>query len=153
MSDRDSGVGRYRDRAGHAGNYLDRDTGPDARKRFFAAAAEHERVAALEPDHAVPGLGALHDQRVDLVLGQPVRAWRLACLDDLHVRVEFSQDVVRAKPVGNHDVGLAEQTAAEHGDQAWVARTAADQRDTALARLAAMPSHREFTPGKLVADR
>src|SRR5687768_15358709 len=36
--------------------------------RFFAAAAEDERIAALEPDHALSLARELDDQRVDVLL-------------------------------------------------------------------------------------
>ena len=36
---------------------------------LLAAAAEHVRVAALEPDHELPGRGPLDQDPVDLLLG------------------------------------------------------------------------------------
>ena len=46
---RDARVGRRRDRAGDAGHDLEGDARGEARLRLFAAAPEHERVAALQP--------------------------------------------------------------------------------------------------------
>ncbi len=91
MRDRDARVGRDRDRAGDAGYDLERHAGPDAGQRFFAAAAEHERVAALEPDHALAGQRPGDDELVDLRLGQVVCVRLLARVDDLDVRVKLSQ--------------------------------------------------------------
>ena len=44
------------------------DPGRGQRLRLLAAAAEDERVAALEPDDAAPGARALDHQRLDLLL-------------------------------------------------------------------------------------
>ena len=52
MRDRDAGVGRHRHRGAHAGHDLERNPGRRERFGFFAAAPEHERVAALQPDDA-----------------------------------------------------------------------------------------------------
>ena len=38
-------------------------------QRLLAAAAEHERVAALEPHHAAAGAGVLEQERVRVLLG------------------------------------------------------------------------------------
>ena len=46
---RDAGGGGTRQRAAHAGHDLDRDARLAAREHLLAAAAVHERVAALEP--------------------------------------------------------------------------------------------------------
>ena len=48
MGDRDAGVGGRRHTGGHAGHDLERHAGLDQRLRLLAAAAEDERVAALE---------------------------------------------------------------------------------------------------------
>src|SRR5258705_328382 len=40
------------DRRTDAGHHLERDAGHRERERFLGAAAEHERIAALEADHA-----------------------------------------------------------------------------------------------------
>ena len=50
----------------------------DAGQDLLAAAAEHERVAALEPHDAVAGPGALDEHGVDLGLRQGVRV-RATC--------------------------------------------------------------------------
>ena len=59
VGDRDPGIGGNRDRAGHARDDLERHTSADACQRLLAAPAEHERVAALEPDHAAAGQRAV----------------------------------------------------------------------------------------------
>ena len=47
----------------HAGHDLVRDAGGLERERFFAAAAEHERIAALQPHDALAAArGADHER-------------------------------------------------------------------------------------------
>ena len=50
MGDRNAGRGRHRRERRDAWDDLDRDAGLLQRQRLLAAAAEHERVASLEPD-------------------------------------------------------------------------------------------------------
>ena len=73
MGDRDPGVGGRGDPGGDAGDDLELDPGRGQRLGLLAAAAEDERVAALEPDDAAPGPGALDHQRLDLA---PARSRR-----------------------------------------------------------------------------
>ena len=65
---RDAGQLRRRDRGGHARHDLERNPGRRQRQRFFAAAAEHERVAALEPDDALALPRGADHQPVDRLL-------------------------------------------------------------------------------------
>ena len=51
MGERDAGVGRRGDGGGHAGHDDERHAGGDQRLGLLAAAAEDERIAALEPHH------------------------------------------------------------------------------------------------------
>ena len=51
MGDRDARVGGRRDARGDAGNDLEADACLGQRLGLLAAAAEHERVAALQPHH------------------------------------------------------------------------------------------------------
>ena len=78
---------------------------------LLAAAAEQERVAALEPDHAAAALGLLDEDPVDLVLRHGVVARGLADVDDLDVGGELVEQAARAEPVGDHDVGLGQSAA------------------------------------------
>ena len=50
VGDGDPRGGRRRGRARHAGHHLHGDAGRRAREHLLAASAEHERVAALQPD-------------------------------------------------------------------------------------------------------
>ena len=50
------------------GHDLERNPGRRERQRFFPAAAEHERVAALEADHAPAAARGANQQPVDDLL-------------------------------------------------------------------------------------
>ena len=62
VRDRDAGVGGRGDAGRHAGHDLERDAGLAQHERLLAAAAEHERVAALEAHDAPPGARVLEQQ-------------------------------------------------------------------------------------------
>ena len=53
VRDRDAGVGEAADAGGDARDDAERHAGLDQRQRLLAAAAEHEGIAALEPQHAL----------------------------------------------------------------------------------------------------
>ena len=78
--------------------------------QLFEPATEHERVAALEPDHPLSGLCAFDEQRIDLVLGQRVRVRCLARIDDLDCRVELVEQRL-GQPVDDDDVGFGQELA------------------------------------------
>ena len=63
MRDRNAGEGRRRNRARHARHDVERDAGVDERRGFFAAAPEHERVAALQPHDASSALSPRESSR------------------------------------------------------------------------------------------
>ena len=69
MSHRDAGRRRHGEGAGHPGHHGHRNARGRTGQHLFAAAAEHVRVAALEPDDGVPGPGPVDQDLVDLVLG------------------------------------------------------------------------------------
>ena len=97
---RDAGVRRGRDRAGDAGHDLEGDPGVDERLGLLAAAAEHERVAALEPHHPPARLRVLDQLRVDLLLARRRAGPRgLADVDHLGVR-HAGGAASRGRPAG-----------------------------------------------------
>ena len=57
MGERNAGTRRTAQRRGDAGHDLDGDAGCGQRLDLLAAAAEHERIAALQPHHALAGAG------------------------------------------------------------------------------------------------
>ena len=107
VGDRDAGVGGRADGAGDAGHDLERDAGRGERLGLLAAAAEHERVAALQPhDASRPVRPALDEQRVDLVLGE-VDLARAPCPPTMQLGAggrEVEQRR-RRQPVVHDDVG------------------------------------------------
>src|SRR5690606_32419748 len=125
----DTRRGGHGDGAGDAGHDGDGDAGAGAGDHLLAAAAEHERVAALEPDHELAFSGAVHEQPVDLLLRQGPAVGDLGGVDQLDVGGELVEQGAGRQPVGHDHVGLGQELAAAHGDQAGVARAAADEGD------------------------
>ena len=71
VGDRDPGVGGGGDPGGDPGDDLELDPGRAQRLALLAAAAEDERVAALEPDDAPARPRRLDQPLVDLLLRRP----------------------------------------------------------------------------------
>ena len=80
---RHAGVGRDAERRGDAGNDLEGDAGIGQRFGFFAAAAEDERIAALEAHHVPAAARALDEHGADFFLGEGVGGFLLADVDAL----------------------------------------------------------------------
>ena len=131
---RDPGRSRDGDSARDARHDLDGDTVLDAVQRLLATPAEDEGVAPLEADDPSPATGVLDDDRVDLVLGHGVPVSVLADVDDLDARAQGVEQLGRAEPVGDDDVGLGEQVPAPDRDEVGRARPAADEGDVADGR-------------------
>ncbi len=139
---RDAGGRGHRHGGRDPGHDLDRDAGRDASDGFLAAAAEHVRVAALEPDHPLAFAGPLDQHVVDLLLRQGMRVRRLPGFDDLDVGLELRQQPARAESVDDDDVRLGEQPTAAHRDQPGVARPTTDERDPSGRQRAARPDRK-----------
>ena len=86
------------------GHHLDVDTGPTQGLGLLAAAAEHERVPALQPHHPASGPGPVDEEVVDLGLqaGLP-RA--LADVDPLGGRRGQVEQLGGDEPVVDDDLG------------------------------------------------
>src|SRR3954468_2985084 len=91
MGDRDPRECGRRDRGADARDDLVRDTRGLERERLFAAAAEHERIAALEANDAVAALRRTDQQRVDAVLIDRRTPGALADEEPLRLRRELEQ--------------------------------------------------------------
>jgi hypothetical protein len=96
---------------------------------LLAAAAEDERVAALQPDHAPTLQREPHEQRVDLVLRQRVPGARLADVDQLRIAACEVEDVGTDEAVVDDDVGLRDQPRRAQRQQIRISRTGADEMD------------------------
>ena len=73
---------------GHAGHDLERNAGVGQRFGLFAAAAEDERIAALEAHDGEAAARALDQHGADLVLGEGVGGFLLADVEAFGVRAE-----------------------------------------------------------------
>ena len=101
------------------------------RERFFAAAAEHERVAALQPhDAAAAARGADH-QRVNRRLRHRMAAGALADVEALRA-ARVAQDPVVDQRVVEHEVGGAQPRDRRARQQPGIAGPGADERDMSL---------------------
>jgi hypothetical protein len=115
------------DRAGDSRHDLDRDTGRQAGLDLLAAAAEHERVATLEPDDGPPRLGVFDEQRVDRLLRREPAARDLPHVDDLDVRAQPLERGQRSQPVDHDDISLGEALDAAERDQPRVTGAPSNQ--------------------------
>ena len=127
MSDRDSGRGRDRERAGDSRHHIDRHTCRTAHGDLLAAPAKDERVATLEAHHPATGLRVLDEQSIDLVLRHRMSARCLADVQDQHAGREFVQDRPRREPVADHHIGRRQFPASTQRQQIGITRPAADQ--------------------------
>ena len=130
MRDRNAGEGRRRDRRAHARHDLERDPGRRERQRFFAAAAEDERVAALEPHDRLPARAARIISRwMDScrTCGRPARLpTKKRCADGASASVAASTSASYSTRSAS-----ARRSAALPRQQIGIAGPGADQRDEA----------------------
>ena len=116
------------------------------------AAAEHEGIAALEPDHRAPEARLLDQAGVDLALGETVAARALA---GEHAQRSgwrlIEQDRVDEAIVDDH-VGGPENLEPAHGHEPGVARTRADEIDASLTHQASIRPTRDSAPAGRAPD-
>ena len=122
-----AGAAKADDTPGHD---LERHAGGLERERFFAAAAEHERIAALEA-HDAPAAPRGADQRADdRVL--PHRLGAASTADEDPLRALGQRDCGgRHQRVVEHEIGFGEPARRPARQQLGIAGTGADQRDEA----------------------
>jgi hypothetical protein len=149
---RDAGRGRAGGRRGQPGDDGHRHPGCHAREPLLATPAEHERVAALQPDDALAGQRALDEHRVDLNLRQVLSMRGLATVDHLDVGGQRVEQVARREAVDDHDVSVRDEAATAHGDELRIARPATDQHHLA-ARRRTLPPDRQFAQFERGRDR
>ena len=129
VGQRQAGVGRRPQRRRHAGNDLVIDAGLGQRFRLFAAAAEHERVAALEADHAPAGAGRLDHLQMDAGDALGMAAGQLIDADQLRLFRRVFQQTGGHETVVQNQIGLGQALDGAEGEQTGVARPGADQGD------------------------
>ena len=120
---------------GDAGDDLDLDAGIAQGCELFAGAAEHERIAALEPHHGLAGARALDHQLLDLVLRDAVVALRLADRDQLDLAAGMFEHASAGEPVVENDIGGFQRAHRLQRQQLGIAGTGADEKHAALRGL------------------
>ena len=129
MRERNAAVGGDSQRRGHARNHFERDARFNQRFHFLTAAAEDERVAALQPNDREPAPRALDHHGADLFLREGVHGFLLADVDALAILAREIEQVLVGKMIVEHGVGEGEQLAALPGDEVRVARAGSNQID------------------------
>ena len=131
MGQRDAGIGGAGDGGGDAGHHFVADAVRTQRLQFLAAAAEHERVAALQPHHALAGLRERDQLRIDLGLRVAAVAGMLADADAFRIATRQLQHLVADQAVVQDHVGFVQHAQCAQGQQAGIAGAGTDQRDRA----------------------
>ena len=125
--------GERRKPGGDAGNDAEGDARRRQRHRLLAAAAEHEGIAALEPQHALPGARQRDQPLADIGLDRRRLAAALAGKFEPRLRSGQRQDALIDQRVVNDDVGLRQAGQRIEREQARIARPGAGEPD--MARL------------------
>ena len=132
VCDGDSRRGRNGDARRDAGHGFAAHARFAQREKFLSAAAEHERVAALEPHDALALEPEAHEQRVRLVLRHGVAAAALA--DRILFRAVRQREERGVEQVVVHDgVALLEQRAPALRDPLRAAAARADEVNASFA--------------------
>ena len=147
---RDAGVAGHTAGRGDARHHLERRCRGGQRLHLLAAAAEDERVAALEAHHLLAFARQSHQQRVDFLLRHAVVVALLADVDALGVGGRSGQHLGRHQVVVDDDVGLREQSRGAQRQQFGVARAGADQVTPCRRRGGAIMAGRSTTAFMLV---
>jgi hypothetical protein len=86
-----------------------RNAGGAQMLELFAAASEHERIAALEPHHALAGARRLHQAAVDLLLADAALPATLADEHALGLAARPVEHVLGHQLVVEDDVGILQR--------------------------------------------
>ena len=114
MGQRDAGVGEAADPGCDPRHDPERHAGRGQRERLLAAAPEHERIAALETQHAQAGARELDQALVDPELRRSRPSGALADRLEARGRAGERQDLRRHQGVVQDDVGAGRA----HGQRA-----------------------------------
>ena len=129
VGDGNARVGGRGDRAGDTGHHFERHARGAQRLGLLTTTAEHEGIAALEPDDGRAGATALDEQGVDLGLRHRNPPRRLAHVDPLGGRGREVEQPGVGEPVVDHDLRARQQLRAAHGQEAGITGTRADEID------------------------
>ena len=116
MGDGDPGGGRHSGERRHARHDLEGDAGRGQRLDLLAAAAEDERVAALQPHHLEACSPELDEQLVQLGLSE------LLARDHERLRGRLLDELGRDEDVVDERVAATDQLEPADGDETRVAR-------------------------------
>src|SRR5439155_17658063 len=128
-SERDAGVGGYRDRGAHTGDDLERDPGDCERLGLLRSPTEHERVTTLEPDDPATEPGVADQEGMDHGLGQGVVAAALAREDAEGTGRRLGEDSRVDQAIVDDDLRREQDLAGAAGQEPWISRPRADEID------------------------
>ncbi len=131
VRDRNARVGGGGNGGGDAGHDDVRHAGGPQGFAFLAAAAEDERIAALEPNDTPAGLGFFNEQRLDLGLRHRVVLGPLARVDPPAVVAAVAEQHRIRQCVVDDRVARGEQFPAADGEETRVAGAGTDERHRA----------------------
>ena len=122
---------------GDAGDHLHLDAGPLQRGDLLGGAAEHERIAALQPRHAPAGQRLAHQDAIDLLLRRRRPVALLADIDPDRIGAGVSDHGGIDEAVDNEHVGRGDAVDRFQRQQLGIAGSAADERHRAARRAPA----------------
>ena len=111
-----------------AGHHLEGYARVAQRQRLLAAAAVHQRIAALEPDHRAAGPRQPHQHRVDLLLRHRMTTRTLADVDPHHTLWHEVDDLLRHETVVDQGVAGLKKLVSPQGQQLRVAGARTNQK-------------------------
>ena len=127
MGQGDPCIGRAPRGRGDAGHHLERNAEGREGLDLLPAAAEDERIAALEPQHPLAGEREPGEEIVDLVLRDRVVTGLLPGVDSLGVAPRQIEHRVRHQAVVDDDVRLLHEPQGPEREQVRVAGSSPDQ--------------------------
>ena len=133
-------------RGGHAGYDLHRHAGEAQTVQFLPAAAEHERVAALQPHDMRALLGMLHDQAVDGGLVHRMPAAAFADIDAAGMLGREVQDRRVDQRVEQHHIGGLQRLDGAQCQEIGGAGAGADQARASRGFIRLACGHRAGSP-------
>ena len=129
---RNPGVRGHRHRRADPGHDFEGDLRLAERQRLFGTAPEHQRVAALEPDHPFARAGGFDQQVVDSLLRAAGSVGVVfAHIDEFGSGVAFAEQHRVDQPIAGDQLSFPEAAQPLHGDEFRIARPGPHQRDEA----------------------
>ena len=132
VGERNAGIRARGERGGDAGNDFERHAVLAQVIDLLAAAAEHERIAALEAHDVFAALRVLDEQLVDLFLRGAAAADELADVESRGIAARELEHFGRNQPVVHDDVGFLQRAQALQRHEPGIAGSGADQHHVAV---------------------